>query len=170
MVQTVANQIFLAIDSEDNTFCAFQHFPELIKYDKNFEHVLTIRLDELPEIKKAINVSSEKISKSSGKNIYGIPQKYRKIVDERIKSSLKAFDEVKKFVIKDIAVDNKYIYVVVFNNTLYYLDKNSGKIIKKIKLYLKYSESASISNIDTSSEKYIYATDINNMLILRFDK
>lgn len=163
MVHNVSNEIRFCID-ENNIFCVFRHHPVLRKYSQNFELLLEKKLDNLPEIRSALEGWEEKKQKE---------YKYIKnanISDEAKQVSFEISD-INKRLIKDIYSDTTFLYLIFEKNTILAFDIKALKLQRRIKFQGKSGrEKHNISKIDVTSPKYFYALDRRNMLVLKFEK
>ena len=133
------NTVSYCIDENDDLFCVFNGFPVLRKYDSKNELVFEVSLKDIPEIQN-------------------IPDK----------SNLTSRNTRQCF--NQLNLDEKYLYVCLAlkDSPLYILDKDTGKILKK--LYLKHENNTVFSGIDTSQDNFIYAVDSENKTVLRYKK
>lgn len=137
------NEVFHVIDENENIYLAFAEYPVIRKFDKNLKLVYEINYDNLPEIEFATGIWNERLKKLKAKNppgILGFPKNF----------------------LKGLTVDKKFLYIglgaysKLVNLTIYVLEKENGKFIKKIMLYnTDDSKDHAFTNF-TVSDKFIY--------------
>lgn len=154
----LSNEQIFEFDEEGNSYCAFIHKPVLRKYDREFNMIFEINLKYIPEIRERLRRFNERVGK------------FKK--EEGI--TLDRMSLIRKHLIECISVDDKYIYLPLYHNSLYKLNKNNGAIVSKYILKSiaeNYDEkNVYISYIDASSKDFIYAIESRNFLILKYEK
>lgn len=144
------NLVRMIVDEEDNIYCAFQEFPVLRKYDRNFNLVYEKQYAHLPEV----------IEKTRDLELKRDQQKNPKI-------------HFFKLLNMNLALDGDFLFLgflLTDSNPLYCIDKKNGEISRKIILRSNESESGFFYRFDASDRDFLFSTDIEKKVLHKFKK
>ncbi|MCP4727498.1 MAG: 6-bladed beta-propeller [bacterium] len=140
--QTAYNVMNFDVDNDDSIYCSFLNNTILRKYDNEFNLVFEIDISGLSEIRESYN------------------QWNKEEMPEDFFLQKERWDEMHSrniFYTRDIAVDDKYIYLVPGyrggGTVIMKFDKNSGQLIEKIGII---AFEGVYGSIDGKSDNYLH--------------
>ena len=142
------NTVKFLIDDMDNIYCAFQEYPVLRKYDKDFNLIYEIKYDYLPEIKAKNKKWKKKISETKNQNT-----------------------NIYKIYNMNISTDGEFLYLGLYlmdSNPVYKIGANTGEIIKKYILKYKEKETGYIFHVESFLKGFIFSIDYQYSRLLKF--
>ena len=76
----------------------------------------------------------------------------------------------RKYFICDTSIDQSFLYPLLQNNGLYFVDKNTGEFVKRIKFDIETELGGTINRISAESPDYIFGYNARNGVIVKFEK